>query len=88
MNDKDFTLKTWAHIHHADLYLKSKHLNYIHFPAVPWELMKYPVKYQIDNYHTNGINRVDNGHDDLHPGIETNKKTAELIYRILNEQNK
>ena len=86
MNEETFALKSWAHIHHADLYLKSKNIQYIHFPAAPYELLKYPVNYKIDNLHLHGIFKIDLGNDNAHPGVESNKHTADLIYKKLNEK--
>ena len=86
MNEETFALKSWAYIHHADLYLKSKNIRYIHFPAAPNELLTYPVNYKIDNLHLCGIVRIDLGRDKLHPGVESNKHTADLIYKKLNEK--
>jgi hypothetical protein len=84
MNDKTFALKSWAHIHHAGLYLKSLKLKHLHFVAMPNDLLKYPVSYSIDNFCTDGIVIVDRC-EDGHPGIESNKKTADLIYTRLHE---
>lgn len=86
MNEKTFALKTWAHIHHADLYLTSKGIKYIHFPALPDDLLKYSVPYKINNFYANGIVRLDVATDNMHPGIKTNEHTANSIYNILNEQ--
>jgi hypothetical protein len=38
---KDNCVKSWLHIHHADLYLASLFLNYIHYPVVPHLLEEY-----------------------------------------------
>jgi hypothetical protein len=86
MNDKTFALKTWANIHHADLYLQSKKLRYIHYPANPYELLEYPVSYKINNLYLDGVSRVDLGCDKSHPGVMSNKQTAKNIYKLLNEQ--
>ena len=83
MNDKDFAMKSWAHIHHAGLYLKSKAVKHIHFPAWPNDLLKYPVNYEISNLYLDGFVKVDLGHDNGHPGVESNKQTAERIYYCL-----
>lgn len=86
MNDKTFALKSWSYIHHADLYLQSKKIKYIHCPAFPGELNKYPVSYTINNFYSNGFLTIDYGSDNAHPGIKSNEKTAEILYTILNEQ--
>ncbi len=85
MNDKTFIIKTWTYMHHADLYLKTKKVKYIHFPARYEELSIYKQEFIIDNLYTNGLKTVDHCKDG-HPGIESNKQTAEIIYKILNEQ--
>ena len=82
MNERDFNLKSWAYIHHADLYLKTKNVRYIHFPAIPSELNEHSCNYKIDNFYTQGISIVDRV-DDGHPGLTSNKQTADLLYEIL-----
>jgi len=82
MNERDFNLKSWVYIHHADLYLKTKNVRYVHFPAVPDELTEHPCHYKIDNFYTQGIPLLDTVADG-HPGILSNNQTANLLHEIL-----
>jgi hypothetical protein len=81
---KDYIIKTWMSIHHADLFLKSKNIKYIHYPFDISEYNDYTVKgIAIDNLHKDGFMIVDRT-DDHHPAIESNRLTCENIFRILN----
>lgn len=86
VNIKDYIIKTWICIHHADLLLQSKNINYIHYPFNVSEYDDYKIKeIAIDNLYKDGFIIVDRT-EDLHPAIESNKLTAENIFRILNEK--
>ena len=86
VNIKDYVMKTWMCMHHADLMLKSKNINYIHYPQDITEYANYTIKELIiDNVHKDGFLKVDVT-EDGHPGVESNKLTAENIFRILNEK--
>jgi hypothetical protein len=78
----DQATKSWIYIHHADLFLKSKKVKYIHYTAIAGHLAPYQPKFiTIDNMHDNGVYWIDRT-DDNHPGIESNKLTANNIYEI------
>jgi len=86
LSEKDYAMKSWFHIHHADLHLQKQEVKYIHYPATPKELEKYQLDFiDIKNYHNDGIDYVDKASDDMHPGVESNKILADKMYRILND---
>ena len=83
---KDYVIKTWMCIHHVDLLLKVKKIKYIHYPQDISEYNDYVIKeIKIDNLHNDGFLKVDKVADG-HPGVESNRLTAENIFRILNEK--
>ena len=83
---KDFITKTWIYIHHADIVLKEKKLKYIHYPQNIKEYEDYTIKdLTINNLYTDGFFIIDKT-EDYHPGLESNKLTADNIFRILNEK--
>lgn len=86
MSERDYAMKTWVYMHHADLHLKSNNIKYIHYPSAPNELTSYYSPVKIDNLYTNGLVVVDRGADNQHPGLESNKIMADVIYGILNEK--
>jgi hypothetical protein len=80
----DQKLKSWFYMHHADLYFKNKNIEYIHYPAIAGELLACkPDFINIDKMYHEGVSWIDTTGDN-HPGIESNKETAERIYKILN----
>ena len=86
LSEKDYAMKSWFHIHHADLHLQKQGVKYIHYPATPKELNKYKLEYvDINNYYSDGFEYVDKADDELHPGVESNKILADKMYRILND---
>lgn len=86
LSEKDYAMKSWFHIHHADLHLQQKGVKYIHYPATPRELGKHTLDFiNINNYHSDGLEYVDKADDKLHPGVESNKILADKMYRILND---
>jgi hypothetical protein len=87
INESDNCVKSWISMHHAELYLKSKNINFIHFPIFPQELEKNKPSYiTLSNYFNLGFEYVDECVNDKHPGTESHKKNANTIYRILYEQ--
>lgn len=87
VDNVDNSIKSWHYMHHANLYLKSKNLNYIHYPAFPDELEKFKPDYiTLDNYFNSGFKTVDKCINDPHPGINSHIETAKIIYGILNDQ--
>jgi hypothetical protein len=83
LDEYDQGVKSWINIHHADVVLKQAGVNYLHIPSHPRELIRYRPKFiNIDNLDLDGLIHVDVGLDP-HPGIESNKLTAEKIYNIL-----
>jgi hypothetical protein len=83
LDDYDQGVKSWITINHADLLLKSKKVKYLHIPSHPRDLVPYkPDFINIDNIDLGGLIKVDVGLDP-HPGVESNKLTAEKIYNIL-----
>ena len=56
LSEKDYAMKSWFHIHHADLYLQQQGVKYIHYPATPKELDSYRLEFiNVNNYHSDGI---------------------------------
>ena len=83
----DYVRKTWLYIHHADLYLKSKNINYIHYPAAPHEIQELQPDYinDIDNIYWTRISKVDEAADNEHPGVESHKLQAVELQRLLDD---
>ena len=86
INESDNSVKSWLNMHHAELYLKSKNIKFIHFPISPQELEKFKPNYiNLTNYFNLGFDHIDTCINDNHPGVESHKGVANKIYRILNE---
>jgi hypothetical protein len=87
LNFTDNCIKSWIYIHHADLYLSNLNLKYIHYPIIPHLLEEYKPSFiqNIRNLHTEGFVNIDTCEADNHPGINSHIKTAEKIFKILNE---
>jgi hypothetical protein len=86
MSQRDYIMKSWIYMQHADLYLKDKKIKYIHYPSVPKELNEFEVpQIHIDNLHMDGIDWLDFAEDGSHPGILTNTNLADKIFNIVNE---
>lgn len=86
-NVVDQIVKSWIYMNHADLYLSSNNLKYIHFPAKPSELLEYKPSFidNIKNLYLNGQSYIDTCENDPHPGPRSHELTANTIYKILNE---
>jgi hypothetical protein len=85
-DERDYAIRSWIYMHHASLLLKSKNLKHLHYLAIPLDLICHKPDYiEIENLCTDGFTMVDKAADNLHPGIESNKLTAE---KILDELNK
>ena len=85
MSERDYSMRTWLYMQHASLFLNSKRIKYIHYPAAPHELQEYQFpNIQVDNLYMDGIEWLDNALDNAHPGIKTNTNTANKIFDILN----
>ena len=85
-NEVDFAIKTWIYMHHADLYLSNKGIKYIHFPVCPSDIVDHkPAYINISNLYFDGFTMIDKELDN-HPGIESNKITANKILGILNNE--
>ena len=83
MELSDQAVKSWIYIHHADLIFKSKNIEYVHYTAIAGHLEPYKPKFiEVDNMHDIGLFWLDRTEDN-HPGIESNKVTADKIYEIL-----
>jgi hypothetical protein len=85
VNYKDNCIKSWLYIQHADLYLSSLTLQYIHYPSFPEVLKEFQPKFikEITNFYNTGFIVCDQCIGDNHPGLESHVKTAEEIYKIL-----
>ncbi len=82
----DYTKKTWLYMQHADLYLQTQKVKYIHYPAAPKDLMKHQLDFiYINNLFLTRTAKIDNALDGQHPGPKSNKKQADEIVRILND---
>jgi hypothetical protein len=88
LNEKDYAMKSWFNMHHADLYLCNKNVQYIHYPATPKEFDKNKLDFiKVNNYYNDGITVLDKATDNMHPGIQSNINTADKIYKIFKEYN-
>jgi hypothetical protein len=86
MSERDYSMRSWIYLQHASLYLNSKDIRYIHYPASPNELKEFEFpNIHVDNLYMDGIEWVDYALDNSHPGPTTNTKLAEKIFKILNE---
>lgn len=86
MSERDYSMRTWIYLQHASLYLNSKGIKYIHYPAAPHELREYEFpRIHVDNLHMDGIEWIDNALDGSHPGPATHAKLTDKIFNILNE---
>ena len=86
LDEHDQGIKSWVNMHHADAILKQTGVKYLHIPSHPKELIPHRPKFiSIDNLDLEGLIQVDTGLDP-HPGVESNKLTAEKIYNILCKQ--
>jgi hypothetical protein len=84
INLHDQKLKSWFYMHHADLYFKNKNIEYMHYPAIAGELLACkPTFIDIDKMYHEGVSWIDTTADN-HPGVESNKETAERIFKIIN----
>ena len=85
LDEKDYAMKSWFNIQHADLHLNKLGVRYIHYPATPNELERHKIDFiNVSNWHNDGITIYDKATDDMHPGQESNNAVAEKMYRILN----
>lgn len=87
LNEYDYIQKSWIYVNHADLYLKSKNVKYIHYPATPEQFLNNTTllkNIDLSNFYLYGFVVVDKGLDS-HPGIESNRQTAKNIIKILKD---
>lgn len=85
--EEDYAVRSWIYMHHASLFLKSKNLIHLHYPAAPHELVDHKPSYiNIPELSLDGFIVVDKAEDQLHPGLESNKLTADNIYKILSDK--
>jgi hypothetical protein len=84
----DQIIKSWLHIHHATLYLKSLSLDYINYPAWPNTLIDNAPDFvgKVDNFYNNGFTVIDKCENDDHPGPLSHIATAKQIHHILKEK--
>jgi hypothetical protein len=83
LDERDQTIKSWINMHHADAVLTQAGVKYLHIPSHPKNLIaNKPEFININNIDLGGLIDIDKGLD-RHPGIESNKLTAEKIYNIL-----
>ena len=84
MDEYDYQQRTWLYMHHAQLYLQSKQIPWMHFPAYPVETcVNKPDFLDITNLHMQGMAPVDKALDGEHPGPESQQLTSECIRDIL-----
>jgi hypothetical protein len=85
----DSGVKSWLYMHHADLFLKSLNLTYIHYPINAAELNLYKPDFvgKINNLYETGFIHLDSCIGDSHPGIESHRHTANKIFHILKNAN-
>lgn len=95
-HDCDFAIRSGMYIHHADLYLKSLGLKFIHFFVLhdDWyiRLLKkdYPkwLRKPESKFHIGLFPRLDLGVDGSHPGIESQKKLSKNLLQLIKEECK
>lgn len=89
-NPVDNCIKSWLYLQHADLYLKTTQVKYIHYPAFPKNLLENKPDFikTIDNFFDHGFVVIDYSNIDTHPGINSHIETAKKIYSLINEQSK
>lgn len=79
----DYIVKSWIYMHHADMYLKSKNIKFLHYPVCPTELDKLKIEsIVLNNLCMDGIYSVDLADDNMHPGLKSNQLTADHIYSL------
>jgi hypothetical protein len=82
-DERDYTVKSWLYIQHADLYLKNHSLKFLHYPAFPNDLFKDKPGFINVNTCNDGFIVVDQADDNSHPGIKSNELTAENIFKYV-----
>jgi hypothetical protein len=80
----DYTHRSWLYVHHAELYLNNKNIKHLHFPAFSWTV-ECPKYLTINNLCLDEIVHCDSAADQAHPGVESNKQTADRIFKYINE---
>lgn len=85
VDEYDYIQRAWIYMHHADLYLKTLNIQYIHYPAHVPKIESLLSNIIIDNLHLNGQVVCDYALDGIHSGIESHKQTAIIIFNILHE---
>lgn len=86
LSERDYAMKTWIYMHHASLHLEKLNLKYIHYPVSPKELQQYYSPVEFNNLHLDGMKILDKAIDNSHPGLASQKETADIIYRILKNE--
>ncbi len=82
-NDYALNFKNWLHIHHADLFLKTKPVTVIHH--VRDATISKPDEIIVDNCIVEELQYKDYACDNYHMGLETQKYLEEKFYmRIMN----
>ena len=84
MDEYDYQQRVWLHMHHAELFLKSRDVSHMHFPAYPVETcVSKPSFIDISNLHLQGVAPFDVALDKEHPGPESQKATTVVLLDLL-----
>jgi hypothetical protein len=75
-SEYDYNQRSWLYMNHAQLYLDSMNIKHLHFPSFP--IKNKPDFITINNLCDEGMVVCDYAPDG-HPGVESNKQTAERI---------
>lgn len=82
-SETDYTQRSWLYIHHADLYLKNKNIQYFHCPAYSYD--NRPEYLNIEHVYLKTLVKADKAEDGAHPGLDSHRQTAEKIFGFINE---
>jgi hypothetical protein len=78
----DLELKSMEYVHHAQMYLENRGIQYAMAQLEPWHFeTEHWIKYNRDDYPL--FKFIDLAEDNSHPGIESHKLIAEKIYNKL-----
>jgi hypothetical protein len=78
-SEYDYEQRSWLYMHHAQVYLDSINVKHLHAPSFP--INNKPRFITINNLLNGAIVKCDTVPDG-HPGVESNKRTAERILNI------
>jgi len=87
-NNTDLVMRSWLHIHHANLYLSSLNIKHYNFFINYSQLKSHKPSYVDIPFKDIHVERfIDKALDDDHPGIKTQERIATDIQQCLTEAN-